>query len=51
MKAIFLSKTILLEICFPAVKGNATTSHSTMLYPWLDVFLIKGKQSSLKCFY
>lgn len=51
MKAIFLSKTILLEICLPAVKGNATTSRSTMLYPWVDVFLIKEKQSTLKCFY
>lgn len=51
MKAIFLSKNILLEICLPAVKCNATTSPSTVLYPCLDVFLIKEKQNTSKCFY
>lgn len=47
MKAIFLSKTILLEICLPAVKWDATAvspPHPAMLYPRPDVFLIKEKQ-------
>lgn len=58
MKAIFLSKTILLEICLPAVKWDATAAISpppstanayTMLYPRPDVFLIKEKQNTFKC--
>lgn len=51
MKALFPSKPILLEICLPAINCEATASHSTALYPWPDVFLIKAKQNTSQCFF